>query len=79
MTLLNLSDEERSSKHLRAVLSVDDQGREILYGLSRAQSEWMIDYQRLYPVPLRKQHPSTEERQIYVRLYEKHNLARLYR
>jgi hypothetical protein len=79
MNLLNLSDDERSAKRLMSVLSTDCQGKEILCGLTREESEWMIEYLHRYPIPLRARAPSANDRKTYVALHEKHNVARLYR
>jgi hypothetical protein len=73
---LKLTDDERSAKRSFQALSVDDEGNEVYVGLSREESEWMLDYERKY-APGRTRSPERDEKKRHIELHEKHELARL--
>jgi hypothetical protein len=72
MRTLKLTDAERSARREFQTLSVDDDG----IGLSREESEWMLDYERKYALGRSRSH-DRDERARRRELHEKHEQARL--
>jgi hypothetical protein len=76
MNPLKLTDDERAAKRSFQALSLDAEGNEIYVGLSREESEWMLDYERKY-APGTGRRPEPQEKRRHIALNEKHELARL--
>lgn len=73
---LPISDSEREAKESMSALAVDRDGDEILIGLSREESEWLLRYNRDYAGPPRVR-ASKEDKAKAKEIREKHNVARL--
>lgn len=76
MIRLNIDDADRELRLQNRALSLDEHGYEILIGLTRQESEWMVWYGKQYGIS-RKYGPSTEEKRRHIELNERHNTARL--
>lgn len=73
---LPISDDEREAKAAFHALDLDRDGNEILVGLSREESEWLLCYNRDYSGPPRVR-ATKEDRAKAKAIREKHNVARL--
>ncbi|MGB6185137.1 MAG: hypothetical protein WBF65_08465 [Sphingopyxis granuli] len=78
MDTLDLRDWQREGKTRDHCLSVDSEGREILIGLTRAESEWLVLYEQdsadAFVAGKRTRREDSKE---FLRLHEKHECARL--
>jgi len=78
---LNLTIEEREAKSFFHSLGTwtDHNGKswEVLAGLTREESEWLLNYDRAFPYPDPNDRHSPQHRQRRKALRERHELARL--
>lgn len=72
MELLEISERDRCLKVRNKALSTDDLGREVLVGLDRQQSEWL-----LASLAQSREAISDADRRRYLNLYTLHEIARL--
>jgi hypothetical protein len=72
MELLDLSAHDREAETRNRALSIDNDGREILIGLDRAESEWLLAMlnQRMEII-------SDDDRERFLKLYGKHERAKI--
>lgn len=77
MKSLKLTDDERAAKRSFNALSIDEADNEIYIGLSRDESEWMLNYERKYGHPARATSPTRDEKRHHIELFKKHDKARL--
>lgn len=72
---LELSEADRKHLSDTQAIGLDSEGREILIGLSREESEWLLRDKELWVANRNSGTPTDEARSI--ELEEKHDVARL--
>lgn len=78
MRQLDLAGWQREAKNRDHCLSFDSTGREILVGLSREESEWLVRYERETAEALKAgSRVRRADRAQYLELHERHESARL--
>ncbi|SPZ07516.1 Uncharacterised protein [Pseudomonas luteola] len=73
--MLDLDDAARSYMNELRILSTDAHGQEIIVGLTVGESERYIAHQKDFLNP--GKHRTREDKDDYLRLHEKHELARI--
>lgn len=77
MQPLDMLDEERATMFASHAFAVDAEGREILVGLSREESEWLVVDRRTWLEQRVRHRRSPADKRRSAALAERHEVARL--